>query len=150
MVIDGATPELAEDAASAPGGGAGATSPQLFQGVRRPDGGPFFDRNGLLFLPLDEVQATVEGLSRSQFLLASLAADPSLRGVLATVSARPAGRAARPGEARRHSSRCMTALADTFDKALAGQPAFFSWQDVIAAVVGPVGARRDASSWSSR
>ena len=69
VVIDGATPELAENAARRLSA-ALAREPGLFQAVRRPDGGPFFDRNGLLFLPLPRVQATVEGLSRSHALLA--------------------------------------------------------------------------------
>ncbi|HYI03523.1 MAG TPA: hopanoid biosynthesis-associated RND transporter HpnN, partial [Reyranella sp.] len=70
VVIDGKTPELAEDAASRLSA-ALAREPGLFQVVRRPDGGPFFDRNGLLFLPLPQVQSTVEGLSCSQALMAS-------------------------------------------------------------------------------
>ena len=57
VVIDGATPELAEDAASRLSAVL-AREPGLFQAVRRPDGGPFFDRNGLLFLPLPQVQAS--------------------------------------------------------------------------------------------
>src|SRR5215216_5855082 len=134
VVIDGATPELAEDAASRLSA-ALAREPGLFQVGRRPDGGPFFDRNGLLFLPLPQVQATVEGLSRSQGLMASLAADPSLRGVLATVSRLLQG--VQHGQAKLDEFQpLLAALADTFDKAAAnkaggGQPAFFSWQDVM-------------------
>ena len=51
VVVDGATPELAE-------AGAGALTARLsqnktlFPDVSRPDGGPFFDHNGMLFLPL--------------------------------------------------------------------------------------------------
>src|SRR5262245_17099884 len=48
VVLDALTPEIADTSA-----GALATKlarrPELFQSVRRPDGGPFFDRNGLLF-----------------------------------------------------------------------------------------------------
>src|SRR5215216_1889127 len=134
VVIDGATPELAEDAARRLSA-ALAREPGLFQVGRRPDGGPFFDRNGLLFLPLPQVQATVEGLSRSQGLMASLAADPSLRGVLATVSRLLQG--VQHGQAKLDEFQpLLAALADTFDKAAAnkaggGQPAFFSWQDVM-------------------
>ncbi len=131
VVIDGATPELAVDAASRLSA-ALAREPGLFQVVRRPDGGPFFDRNGLLFLSLPQVQATVEGLSRSQALLASLAADPSLRGVLATVSRLLQG--VQHSQAKLDEFQpLLLALADTFDKAAAGQPAFFSWQDVMGA-----------------
>jgi hypothetical protein len=130
VVIDGATPELAEDAAKRLSA-ALAGKPALFHGVRRPDGGPFFDRNGLLFLPQPQVQAAVDGLMRSQFLLASLAADPSLRGVLDALSRGLQG--VQHGQAKLGDFQpLMTALADTFDKAVAGQPASFSWQDLMA------------------
>lgn len=63
VVIDGATPELADDAAARLSV-ALATKPDLFRSVRRPDGGAFFERNGLLLLPLDEVRARIVGLMR--------------------------------------------------------------------------------------
>ena len=49
VVVDGATPELAERAA---GQLADKLAPDTrhFAGVRRPDGGPFFSKEGLLFL----------------------------------------------------------------------------------------------------
>src|SRR4029453_13915427 len=79
VVIDGATPELAEDAAKRLSAGPPA-KPPLFHDVRRPDGGPFFDRNGLLFLAQPQVQAAVEGLGQSQFPRRSLAGAPPPRG----------------------------------------------------------------------
>jgi len=85
VVIDGATPELAENAAARLAA-ALASKPERFGSVRRPDGGPFFDCNGLLFLSPDKVKATTKGLLRGQLYLAALAADPSLRGVLATIT----------------------------------------------------------------
>jgi hypothetical protein len=68
---------------------------------------------------------------RAQPILASLAADPSLRGVLTTISNALEG--VKHGQAKLQDiDPAMTALADTFDKALAGQPAFFSWRTLIA------------------
>ncbi|MPZ31104.1 MAG: MMPL family transporter [Rhodospirillales bacterium] len=134
VVIDGRTPELAEHAASRLAA-ALARKPEVIHGVRRPDGGPFFDRNGLLFLPLPEVQAATEGLLSSQFLLASLAADPSLRGVLATVSRALQG--VQHGQGRLDDIQpLMTALADTFENAAAGRPAYFSWLNLLAGAPG--------------
>jgi len=135
VVIDGATAELSEMAAARLAT-ALASKPDLFRSVRRPDGGPFFDRNGLLFLAPDKVKETTEGLLRSQFLLATLTADPSLRGVLATIRATLDG--VRHGQARLGDLEpLMSALAATFDKALAGEAAHFSWQALITA--GSVG-----------
>ncbi|MFO1087375.1 MAG: MMPL family transporter [Reyranellaceae bacterium] len=129
VVVDGATPEQAEYAASRLSA-ALAQKTELFHSVRRPEGGPFFDRNGLLFLSLPQVQAATEGLLHRQFLLASLAADPSLRGVLLTVARALQG--VQHGQARFGDFQpLMSALADTFDKAAAGQPAFFSWQNAM-------------------
>jgi uncharacterized protein len=130
VVIDGATPEVA-DAVSRRLAAALQGKPDLFRTVRRPDGGAFFERNGLLLLPLDEVAATTTGLMRAQPLLASLAADPSLRGVLTAISNTLEG--IKHGQATLHDIEpTMTALAETFEKTAAGQPAFFSWRTLIA------------------
>ena len=48
VVIDGATPELAEEAAAAITQRLSAQT-RVFRAVWRPDGGPYFDRVGLLF-----------------------------------------------------------------------------------------------------
>lgn len=79
-VIDAATPDQAEDAAQALATRLAADK-SLFRTVRRPDGGTFFKRNGLLFLPKAEVQSVADQLIAAQPLIGSLAADPSLRGL---------------------------------------------------------------------
>jgi hopanoid biosynthesis associated RND transporter like protein HpnN len=142
VVIDGATAELSETAAARLAAALTSKS-ELFQSVRRPDGGPFFDRNGLLFLSPDKVKETTEGLLHAQFLLATLAADPSLRGVLTTIEATLQG--VEHGQARLGDIEpLMSALAATFEKALAGEAAHFSWQTLVAAesVGEPVGRRQ--------
>jgi hopanoid biosynthesis associated RND transporter like protein HpnN len=145
VVIDGKTPELA-DRAAAELAADFRSKPQFFKTVALPRGGDFFARNGLLLQPLPEVRATTENLSRAGPLLAALANDPTLRGVLATLSA--SLRAARPqatnpqaanplGAAHGPAALAdvepeMTALADAFEKTSAGQPAFLSWQRLLA------------------
>src|SRR5436190_12373915 len=54
IVIDGATPELAERGAAALAARL-EQRPKLFHNVSRPGGGPFFAHQGLLFLPLQRV-----------------------------------------------------------------------------------------------
>jgi hopanoid biosynthesis associated RND transporter like protein HpnN len=129
-VLDGATPELAESAAARLTA-ALRERPALFRSVRRPDGGPFFDRNGLLLLSLDEVQSTTEQLIRAQPFLGPLAADPSLRGVLGSLSTVLEG-VARGQAGLADIAGAAKALADSFDAVLAGRPAFFSWRALIA------------------
>jgi hopanoid biosynthesis associated RND transporter like protein HpnN len=80
VVIDGKTPERAEEAAEALAG-ALAGRPDHFRSVRRPDGSALFRRNGLLFLSPEELGDRLEQLIRAQPFLGTLAADPSLRGL---------------------------------------------------------------------
>ena len=101
VVVDGATPELADDAARRLAA-ALKERQDLFQTVRWPDGGPFFEREGLLFLPSEDVEAATSGLVRAAPLLVRLTADPSLRGALVVLSDILQGRQA---AAR---SRCRT------------------------------------------
>src|SRR5271156_3349412 len=68
IVIDGATPDLAEDATNALAQRL-AAQPSLFKTVRRPDGGEFFQKNGLLFLPVHDVQETTERIIAAQPLI---------------------------------------------------------------------------------
>ncbi|UPY35786.1 MMPL family transporter [Sediminicoccus sp. KRV36] len=77
------------DAPDARSGDAAATAlaaalqarPALFRSVRRPDGGEFWAKHGLLYLDLAGVQAVTEQLIGAQGLLGPLASDPSLRGL---------------------------------------------------------------------
>jgi len=80
VVIDGTTPDQAEDAAAILARRL-AANPDLFQDVRQPDGGVFFRKNGLLFLPRAEVQKFADEMIAAQPMLGTLAADPSPRGV---------------------------------------------------------------------
>jgi hopanoid biosynthesis associated RND transporter like protein HpnN len=81
IVIDGATPERAQEAAEALSARL-SLQPELFLSLRQPGGGPFFARNGLLYVPLAQTQSAVEQLIAAQPFLGALAADPSLRGVM--------------------------------------------------------------------
>jgi hypothetical protein len=79
-VIDGRTPDLA-DLVAGELAEKMRDEPQLFTYVRQPDGGPFFDRNGLLFLTTEELEKVSQQLIAAQPLIGSLAHDPSLRGL---------------------------------------------------------------------
>lgn len=136
-VIDAATPESADAAASRLAAGLRQDTDR-FRSVRQPEGGPFFERSGLLLLPLDRVQATIEQLIAAQPFLGTMAADPSLRGVMASISFVLEG--IRQGRAElRDIERAMAALADAFTATAGGNPAFFSWQALVAGT--PSGTR---------
>ncbi|MEI6161325.1 MAG: MMPL family transporter [Roseococcus sp.] len=80
IVLDAANAREAERAAETLTAALQA-QPGLFRSVRRPDGGPFWARHGLLYLELPEGQTITEQIIAAQGLLGPLAADPSLRGV---------------------------------------------------------------------
>src|SRR5262249_36573105 len=90
VVVDGLTPELADGSAGTLAEALGK-KPELFQAVRRPDAGPFFDQNGLLFLSTEELTRATEEMIRAQPFLGTLAADPSLRGIAAALAFIPIG-----------------------------------------------------------
>ncbi len=80
VVVDGRTPDLADRAATAIAERL-RTRPDLFKTVRMPGSGPFFERNGILFLPTDEIRGLSERLIEAQPLIGVLAAVPSARGL---------------------------------------------------------------------
>jgi hypothetical protein len=84
-VVDGVTPERAEQGASALAASLAAHR-DIFVSIRRPDAGDFFTHNGLLFLPVEKVKSTTEQLVKAQSFLGALAADPSLRGIMKCLS----------------------------------------------------------------
>lgn len=98
IVVDGSTPEQAEESTAALAAKL-REAPQLFTSVVRPDGGPYFDRYGLLLLPLDEVQDLADSIIEAQGFLGNLAADPSLRGLADTLTLAMEG--VKRGEAKR-------------------------------------------------
>lgn len=128
VVVDGQTPELAEAAAAALAASL-KSQPQLFHSVRRPDAGEFWSRNGLLYLPLAEVQTDMARLIKSEPFLGPIAADPSLRGLMTTLSTLLQGVSS--GAASFADLDAPTAkLADALESLRAGKPTFFSWESL--------------------
>ncbi|HXP03381.1 MAG TPA: MMPL family transporter [Stellaceae bacterium] len=130
VVIDGTTGEIADDAARLLAGRLGA-EPTFFKSVRRPDGGPFFDKNGLLFLSVDELNALSQQLVAAQPLLGSLAADPSLRGLFDTIKLFTEG-ATRGDVSIDKLDPTLAKLADIVDGVVAGKPVSLSWQAMLS------------------
>ncbi len=80
IVVDGENPDKAEDAALALEARL-RQNPEIFKTVFYPAGHPFFRGNGLLYLDTDELEELEDRLVEAQPLLASLARDPSIRGL---------------------------------------------------------------------
>lgn len=129
IVVDGATPDAAERTAATLEQRLSARH-DLFRSVRRPDGGAFFAQNGLLFSDVDALAKTTEQMVSSQAVIGTLAADPTIRGLMRTLQLALQGvergditlETLRPG---------LSALAATLDDIGAGRPKPLPWRSML-------------------
>jgi hopanoid biosynthesis associated RND transporter like protein HpnN len=129
-VIDARTPEMADAAADALAQKL-SREPSYFTSVRQPEGGAFFQRNGLLFQSTGEVATTTSKLMNARPLLGALASDPSLRGALNGLAIGIGG--VQAGQMQLDNlTRPMNMAADTVESALAGHPGSFSWRVLMS------------------
>jgi hypothetical protein len=129
IVVDGMTPELALQATSGLAARL-ASETRIFRAVSRPDGGPFFDRTGLLFESTQAVAQTTQRLIAAQPLLGTLAADPTLRGLMDALSLMLAG--VQQNRAPVDSlAPPLDALGAVFEAIAAGKTPAFSWQTLF-------------------
>ncbi|WP_046830265.1 MMPL family transporter [Afipia massiliensis] len=127
-VVEAPTPELSRQAAAAL---EKKLLPQTdrFIWIRRPGGGPFFDNNGLLFLPTPEVAKQVGQLASAAPIFDILVDDPSLRGLTGVLEFGLAG--SQRGQYSRDSmAGPLNLVAATVEKVAANQPAAFSWKEL--------------------
>jgi hypothetical protein len=126
VIVDAPAPELVE-AASNKLAQALATRRELLRGIHQLDSGPFFEQNGLLFLPTEEVTRITGGLAQAKPLVQTLSTDPSLRGSLSALSF---GLMGVTGGVLKLDELTwpMTRAADTAEEVLSGRPASLSWR----------------------
>jgi len=130
VVIDGQTPELAEQGAADLAAKL-AAKPDQFPYVDRPDANTFFQQNGLLFTSLADVKSSMSQLITAQPFLGPLANDPSVRGLMNSLSTATEG--VTTGQASLDKiNRPIKSLADTLQQLQAGKPAYFSWRGLIS------------------
>jgi len=129
VVVDGSTPELADVSARALAEEFGKT-PHLFEVVRRPDAGPFFEQNGLLFLSSEEVEQATEQMIRAQPLLGTLAADPTLRGFAGALNYLAIG--VKAGQIKMDDfGQPLSRLADALEALAVNRNIAFSWGELM-------------------
>ena len=128
-VVEGPTPEFASAAADA------LTNRLMqnttnFTGVRRLDGGAFFDKNGLLFQSKEEVGALTKQLSEATPLLEILAGDPSIRGLTGALETGLMG--VRRGELTLDATaQPFNKIAAAIDDNLKNGKGDFSWRGLV-------------------
>ncbi len=102
----------------------------LFRSVVQSGSGEFFDRNGLLFLPADEVKKAIGGLAQARPLISELAGDPTVRGIVRALSF--AANGVERGEIKLDQLAWPLSLAErTLSDILAGKQTNYSWQELM-------------------
>ncbi|HVM78535.1 MAG TPA: MMPL family transporter [Stellaceae bacterium] len=129
VVIDGATPDQAEDAAAALTAKL-ETMPEVAREVSWTEGSEFFKRNGILLLSKEEVRGFADQMVAAQPMIGTLAADPSLRGLFEALTL--AGEGVERGETGGSDlDRPFGAFADTVEASLRGSYRPISWQTLL-------------------
>src|ERR1700685_1478457 len=128
-VIEAPTPELVAEASDALTARLSQRK-DLFSSVQQPQGGAFFAQNGFLFESMDQLEPQLKNLTQAQRLVQVLAGDPSLRGVIQALQFGLLG--VQGGRITLDAMTWpMTLGAAAIEKVNAGQPATFSWRDMV-------------------
>jgi len=127
-VVDAPTPELASLARSALAAKL-STNQRLFPSVVELGGTSFFARNGLLYLPKEEVGGIMHSLSEAAPLVRVPVSDPSLRGLAQMVNFGLAG-VREQQITLDDTARPFNTAAATLEDILAGRTATFSWREL--------------------
>ncbi len=102
----------------------------LFKSVYEPGGGTFFEKNGLLYLDVGELEELADRLADAQPLIALLSKDLSLRGLFSVL-----GTALSSPELKEIPAEGMNLLFDRMTKAFEGstenRPSRISWQEMM-------------------
>src|SRR5262245_4865102 len=128
-IIDAPTSELATQATTALIESL-AVQKELFRSILEAGGGPFFQKNGLLFLPTEEVVGLTKKLGEAKPLIQTLAQDSNLRGLTTALNYGLIG--ARMNHYTLDDlSSTLNMVSDTLDEAIAGRFASFSWRAML-------------------
>ncbi len=129
-VVEAPTPEFANAAANALEQKL-APNKKDFDSVRRLDGGAFFEKNGLLFLPTKEVQGMTAQFQQAAPLLEIMAGDPSLRGLTGALETGLTG--IRRGQIQLDSAtNTFNEVATTIEEVIKTGKSAFSWRGLVS------------------
>src|SRR6187200_647447 len=128
-VLDAPTSELATQATAALIQKLSAQKDH-FHSIVEGGGGPFFQKNGLLFLPTEEVIGFTKKLGEAKPVIQVLAQDSNLRGLTTALNYGLVG--ARTNHYTLDDfANTMNMVSDTLDETIAGRPASFSWRAML-------------------
>jgi uncharacterized protein len=129
-VVDAPTPELTSAASNALEKKLSGDA-KHFRTVEPLGAGEFFDKNGLLFLPTDEVRKVTGEFASAAPLIEIMAGDPSIRGLTGALETGLAG--VKRGEVKLDdTARPFTLIAQTIEDVLKTGSANFSWRQLVS------------------
>jgi hopanoid biosynthesis associated RND transporter like protein HpnN len=129
-VVDSATPELASAARAALESKL-AGDAKHFDSVQPLGAGEFFEKNGLLFLPVADVARLTGQFESAAPLIEILAGDPSLRGLTGALETGLAG--VKRGQVKLDSTeRPFSMVAQTVENVLNTGSGTFSWRELVS------------------
>src|SRR3954452_6214013 len=104
--------------------------PSDFPSVRRPDSNPFLEKEGLLFLPAQDLSALMDQTIDAQPFLGQLVADPSARGLFSALSLLGMGVTHGDADVSPYLEP-INAFHPPMAEALDGHPKPLSWQGLL-------------------
>ena len=129
-VVDATTPELTSAASSALARKLSGDS-RHFDSVEQLGSGEFFEKNGLLFLPVAEVGRLTAQFESAAPLIEIMAGDPSIRGMTGALETGLAG--VKRGQVKLDSTeRPFNLIAQTVENVLNKGTATFSWRELVS------------------
>lgn len=129
-VVEAPTPELTSTAADALARKLSGDTTH-FESVQPLGSGEFFEKNGLLFLPVEEVAKLTGQFSSAAPLIEIMAGDPSIRGLTGALETGLAG--VKRGQVKLDSTeRPFNLIAQTVENMLSKGNATFSWRGLVS------------------
>jgi hopanoid biosynthesis associated RND transporter like protein HpnN len=129
-VVEAPTPELTNSAAKALAEKLSGDSAH-FESVQPLGSGEFYEKNGLLFLPVEEVAKTTGQLQQAAPLIEIMAGDPSIRGLTGALETGLAG--VKRGQLKLDSTeRPFNLISQTVENVLNPGNATFSWRELVS------------------
>jgi uncharacterized protein len=143
--VGAATPEAAT-AAARELRGAIANKPELFHFAGGVLDSPFFHRNGLLFLPIDQIRHFTGQLLTAKPIIAGLASDQSLRGMVQVLSGL-LGYTKQGFVSLDAMAPALNLAADTLDGVAKGGTPQFSWKTLVQGEAQPSDRHQLVAVW---
>jgi uncharacterized protein len=131
VVIDGQTPDLVDDAADMLAARL-RQRPEVFGEVFDAAGEPFFRRNGLLYLDVEDLGDLADRLAEAQPFLGTLWRDPSLRGLFVMLELAVDQVIKEDGQAPIEVGRVLGSIADVMTAQAEGGFRHLSWRNLMS------------------